>query len=435
MKRRYLVTLCYLVFLCNSAFAQDGNLKFESLKLNSSPAFVLLGVEPDNIQRPSTPAKLIAGLQNAVVNQQIKPNLAFEISPYYLSSPKDESDKRFNPSYYLLDKNDLGSTIVKTLSLSLTTSETDQQTFGNLKSGTGTAFGLRFLLVDGKPGRQLQTWNNSYLKKTFYQRLYALAKAFQGQEFDLNLIIDRAIADFKENILPNEKFNTLSAGQVNEFTSAAKRKVAYDLASAGINHNKAEAVLYLFNQFKAASTTEGNELQSLQRRVNPLVKQGFMLEFAAGQALVFQNNNFEDAALAKTAFWLTPSYRWDISGKDSNQVSLLDLMGVVRYTLNNHMAGVDIANYLDAGIKGAITQNRWSGSSEFVYRYASVLPQGYHKNYTYRLTTGIDYKLSDAITFKFNFGTNFDGNTSTYTDPKKIFITGGLNFGFIDFKK
>ena len=104
-------------------------------------------------------------------------------------------------------------------------------------------------------------------------------------------------------------------------------------------------------------------------------------------------------------------------------------MGVLRYTINNQQAGVDIANYADAGIKGAYSQERWSISVEGVYRNASAKPVGQDKAYTYRATVGASYKLNDAFTLTFNFGTNFDGNTATYTDPKKLFAVGGLNFG------
>lgn len=40
------------------------------------------------------------------------------------------------------------------------------------------------------------------------------------------------------------------------------------------------------------------------------------------------------------------------------------------------------------------------------------------------------------ITFQAAFGSNFDGNSTTYSDPSKMFAIGGFNFGFGEwFKK
>jgi hypothetical protein len=160
----------------------------------------------------------------------------------------------------------------------------------------------------------------------------------------------------------------------------------------------------------------------------PFTKQGFTLEFAVGEALVFQENSFKKTTHAKTGFWLTPSYRWQLeSAKDD--IKLLDIMGVLRYTLNNQKDSVDVSDYLDGGLKLQYTKNNWSFSFEGVYRYATELPAGSSKNHTWRWVSNLDYKINDMLTFKFCFGGNFNGNTATYTDPKEMFALGGLNLG------
>src|SRR5689334_3661819 len=68
--------------------------KFESLKLTSAPAYTILGVDPQNIQRPSTPADFIAGAQSAVVNGKLQPNFAIEATPYYWKHPKTTAGKQ-----------------------------------------------------------------------------------------------------------------------------------------------------------------------------------------------------------------------------------------------------------------------------------------------------------------------------------------------------
>jgi hypothetical protein len=415
-------------------------LTFDNLKLNSSPAFVLLGVEPDNIQRPSSPSQFVAGLQNAVVDGKLQPNVAFEISPYYLfSSKKSRSDpkkdeKQFNASYYLLDKPGLAKTIAKTLSISFGTSETDKTVFGNLKSGTGLGLGLRFQLVSGKPAKNLKKWNDAFFKHHFYKAFAASVKYNSATVFNYKNVSNKAVEDFKTYV-DSAEFNTLSEQDVQYFLKNAMSEINSKVESESLANNKDRVALYIETLDKVAGDEYSKRLDSLNSGKNPLTKQGFILEFAAGQALVFQDNNYNDVALAKTAIWLTPSWRWDASNANSDNISLIDAMGVVRYTFNNQDAHVDVADYLDLGVKGAFTQNRWSGSLEYVNRRASKLPTGQQKKYTYKLTVGLDYKLTDAITFKFTFGTNFDGNTATYTDPKKMFAVGGLNFGIFGLNK
>jgi len=395
---------------------------------------VLLGIEPDNIQRPSTPALLVAGLQNAVVDGKLQPNVAFEISPYYLKNPKDTKSKRFDPVALLLDKKSFFSTFYRTLSISLATSATDQQVFGNLKPGTGVGLGFRALLIDGRPTTLLKKWNDIWLESLFIDKLEAtISSAGAAQITDLNTVIDQVFKVFVTSVIPAQDFNTLSKQELDKFLTDTKTKITADLQLKANAADKSVIDAYLVALQSEWDAKNKTALKNVNEGTNPLVKQGFMLELAGGNAFVFQDNTYAAAANAKTAFWLTPSYRWDVS-VDSKQISLLDLMGVARYTINNQVAGVDVANYLDAGLKGAFTQNKWSGSLEVIYRHASHLPEGLTRAYTYRYAVGMNYKLSDAVTFTFNFGANFDGNTATYTDPKKIFAVGGLNFGLPGFK-
>jgi len=435
MKRLLYLAVLFVVVQQQFLIAQTpAPQNFQTLQLNSSPAYVLLGVEPTNIQRPSPPSQFVAGLQNAVVNGKLQPNLAFEISPYYLKNPKDTSSKLFNPTDYLLNKKNFFQTIYQTLSISLATSSTDSVVFGNLKSGTGIGLGLHFLFVDGTPGDRFKKWGDSYLESLFFDKLLANVEVFNSATVgDINAIIDHTNNVYQNSVLPAQKFNTLSKKEWNDFIAKLKSSIAYDIQAKGIGSDKQAVVGYLTVLKKNADKDVETASANLSTGVNPLAKQGFMLEFDAGQAYVFQGNVYSDAALAKSAMWLSPSYRWDVS-KDSKTVSLLDLMGVIRYTFNNISEKVDVANYFDAGLKGNYTQDKWAGSLEFIYRYASAVPIGYTKNYTYRLTAGMSYKLSDMVTFTFNFGTNFDGNTVTYSDPKKMFAIGGLNFGFLNFK-
>ena len=158
-----------------------------------------------------------------------------------------------------------------------------------------------------------------------------------------------------------------------------------------------------------------------------------MLELAVANAGLAQDNRWKDMANAKTSIWLTPSYRFNIN-KDPSIINFIDIMAVARFTFNSKR--VDSSDYVDIGGKLQWIHNRLSLSTEAIYRRLSEKPKSVLKKYTFRTAFTLSYKMNDVITFQASFGSNFDGNSNTYSDPSKMFAVGGFNFGFNDwFKK
>ena len=117
-------------------------LKLEDLRTPSSPAFVLLGVEPAAAERPSTPKALAASFISATTSGDLLPrNYALEIAPYWLAS---HPRLTFEDYYHAR----LGQNLIQTLSLSLVTSK-DTTALDTLTAGTRVGLGVRALLVAG----------------------------------------------------------------------------------------------------------------------------------------------------------------------------------------------------------------------------------------------------------------------------------------------
>jgi hypothetical protein len=434
--KKIIVGFIILSFIFHfNAMAQGDTLNVESLKLNSAPAYVILGVEPDNIQRPSSPSQFIGGVQNAVVNGQLKPNFAFEFSPYYLKKPKGKDSIRFRAVEYLLPQKSLFKNIARTTSISIATSQSDTVVFGNLEPGTGLGIGLRCVLVEGKPHsdkvKLLQVWNQVYLKEIILNDLIAAAESIDSIKM-LESLISEIATNWKTKIEDSlSQYNLLSQEFVNTFIDDITSDLLQEIS---FNNSASLATIsnYLNGRFEFYKSSEKEILSRINQEKFPFAKTGFMLEFAFGESVVFQNNQWKDITQTKAAIWLTPSYRWEAKTNDKDNFTLIDLLGVLRYTFNNKKDIVDISNYFDAGVKTQILHNRIGFSLEAVYRYATEKPQDVKKNYTYRLVTSFDYKVSDLITFKFSFGTNFNGNISTYSEPKNMFALGGVNFGIFN---
>jgi hypothetical protein len=425
---------------CYSQFATPPT-NVESLKLNSAPAYVILNVEPENIQRPTSPQQFVAGVQNAIVNGKLKPNVAMEITPFYMAKPENDKSSRFNVySHILNEDNSPGSNIKKTFSISFATSESDTVAFGKLKPGMGLGFGIRTVLINTKSKNEvvdnLKKWMESEVIRVFFGKLQR-SKWADSQKGMIDSLISYSNS-FKQLALTNQSFNGLPYSYASKIIDSINTVI-----TSNIINNAFVATDASIQSFQAQFAGEVNRQTLLQSvylsKINgknlPLTSSGFSLELGAGYASVLEKNEFNGWKYAKAGVWLTPSWRWTTS-KDDKVISLFDFMGVVRYTLNNKKDSIDQADYLDAGLKTQFTRNKWSGSLEFVNRWASSVPDTVNSKTTYRLAVGIDYKITDALTFKFTFGSNFDGNTRTYSKPKEMFAIGGLNLGiFNPFKK
>lgn len=430
--------------------AQEGNTtsgkggyvpRYESLKINSSPAFVLLGIEPENIQRPGSPKQFVAAMQNATTNGKLKPNVAFEFTPFYFSKKNDKDSLRFNPAEYLLaPSKSVFNNINKSLTFSVATSESDTVAFGKLKPGTALGVGLRCLLIEGtrKKGviADLREWQKAEIKIAFYD---ALKKRIKDPKIstlpDVIMAFNETRDVFVNQSLKETRFNPFSHSYAKDIIEQIGQNLLMMIEKGQLASKEAVALRFS-TQREIYNAVEAGKLASLASYGKlPFAKEGFMLELAAGEALVFQNNQTGSPAHAKAAIWLTPSYR-QILVADETTTEMIDFMGVIRFTFNNKAAGIDVADYFDAGTRIQYTRNRASFSLEAVYRRASEVPAGVSKNYTWRFVSSFDYKINELITFKFAFGGNFNANTATYTRPKDMVLLGGLSLGlFNQFKK
>ncbi|MFT3981622.1 MAG: hypothetical protein QM687_14200 [Ferruginibacter sp.] len=413
MKKSIIVLLFLLQSWALMAQSQTVNDQVSSLQLKSSPAYVMLGVEPENIQRPNSPSEFLAGVQSAIVNEKLQPNFAMETTPYYWGKKKPDS-KRFNAADFLFSNN-FGDNLLRSLTFSFATSESDSTIFGKLKPGTGIGAGLHMQLVPGKPSRKTR------------ERLY-----------------EWYTAHHMENIL-NQVIQVLEADKEIENTDAWLDEVMNIGSSKDIPHGEKQIMADMLMKLLGKKTITPADLPEIQEKQNkisensenalaavneykfPLTREGFMLELAFANACVAPGNVWNDWVNAKTSLWITPSFRFNIN-KDKEMADFIDIMAVARCTFNS--SKVDTTDYVDVGGKLQWIHNRISFSFEGIYRSLSKKPANLQKGHTFRSAFVLGYKVNDIITFQASFGTNFDGNSTTYSDPKKMFAVAGFNFGF-----
>ena len=127
----------------------------EDLRAPSTPAFVLLGIEPTSVQRPETPRALTTTLLSlAGDNGALPRNFAIEIAPFWLRSRPGFSFGDFYHGERHGGLATIATTIKRSFALSVATAP---RIAGNDPSGTSVAIGARLMLWPGRPSALLDS--------------------------------------------------------------------------------------------------------------------------------------------------------------------------------------------------------------------------------------------------------------------------------------
>ncbi|MGE8535822.1 MAG: hypothetical protein ACN6OJ_14635 [Chryseobacterium sp.] len=414
MKGGYIFNVLVLFIAFAGIKAQDKTLgdQVTSLHLKSSPAFVVLGVEPENIQRPNSPTDFLASVNSAVVNEKLQPGFAIETSPYYWGENKNKSN--YENIDYIFSSN-YGNNLLRSLTFSFASSASDTLSFGGTQKGTAFGIGMHLQLVQGKPSKKtvkkLTEWYvSSYSSLALMQILESINT--RGRIDDLDTYL--------EEVLSVGSFKLIEGDQ----KKVIKLLLRQMIGSNSLNENDAVRIKSINENLKHVSEITINDIN---KYTFPLTREGFMLEFAIANASLAVESQWKQFKSAKTSIWITPSYRFNIN-KDKESSDFFDIIAVSRMTFNAKQT--DVSNYYEFGGKLQWIHNRISISGEYISRYLSEKPDTMLKNHTSRMAFSFAYKLTDNFTFQMSMGSNFDGNSTTYSDPAKMFVVGGLNFGF-----
>jgi hypothetical protein len=194
---------------------QSGPIKLESLRTPPSPAFVLLGVAPSAVERPTSPRAVAASLLRATGDSGFLPrHYAIEVAPYWLvSHPSLTFDRYYHPS--------LGRSLVQSLSISFATSPL-RNAGDSADVGTSLGMGVRALLLSGKPSEELDSL------RTQLRRLQQRVLDATGDSAE-----QRALAALKPVALAIQHANTERTGWIVELAGAATGDFPGDVAANG----------------------------------------------------------------------------------------------------------------------------------------------------------------------------------------------------------
>jgi hypothetical protein len=145
------LTLFSIVGTVLSASAARGAeaLSVEDLRLNTAPAFVLLGTTPTAVEQPGSPrafaASLFASQDDNSAGRVLPRNLALEFAPYWWFYGKELTWDEYQKNDALL------ANLGRTLTFSVATAEAELPTPAGTSDGTGIGLGFRVNLWKGQP--------------------------------------------------------------------------------------------------------------------------------------------------------------------------------------------------------------------------------------------------------------------------------------------
>jgi hypothetical protein len=428
----------------------DATPSLNSLATPDSPAFVILGVSPTTVQRPTTPNAVAASLLSAFGSngQTLAPNYALEVAPYWLwSHPETSFDDVAKNSF---------STPIQTLTLSLATTGSGTETSLTTASPAVTvagapsvattpkaALGLRTTLVQGVvdksallPCTKQLTAQADFVAVSLNQKEHdwiamwsgRLADAWKngwqaGRRAALRSLPEGTIApDAPVPVLP-APFNAphLPPDPSNPANDLGKAQVAWSSAwatvwGAGWASGSASvggqgAPLPVASAPPAPALPPDTIATMTQAAVAaaPAVdtktcikvatsREGFVLDAAVAAATDFPSAKVDKGRVSTYSGWLTAAYlSTNLSG-----------LGLLRFMKDNLSTAGQHTTSLDLGARAIVAVSKFGLSGESVYR--APLDANTSKK-QYRVDIAADVELSEGYWFSLAGGHDFiDGS-------------------------
>ncbi|HKR04360.1 MAG TPA: hypothetical protein VJY62_06940 [Bacteroidia bacterium] len=380
--KKYVIIIFLLQGFC--VYAQnDTKVSLDQLQTPSSPAFNLLGIDPENIERPKNPTDFSLSLNNATQDfTTIPKSYAIEFAPYWTFDGRNSTFKDYI-------SNKMGSNILQSLTISAgtttKTSEIDSSEFYQI------GFAVKFSIFRGNVTDDFKSWNDSatyYLGENAadHSRIYDRLKDADPLYNTLKALLIKAIKDS----LPSDELNTMLNKRVEELGDQAT-KIQKDSSK------------YNFKRI--------NELAGQ----TDFKRTGWKLDAAIGTVMDYPENTFQTCYVTKVGGWLTGGYE---SEKSINGLGVLRVMDNIYQKYVNDSAEIvndiriaswdwgvrvykDITSKLTLSFEH-ITRVPISNNKKLDDNYIS------HPKVSSRDVFSINYKVGKNQNVSFTYGKDFD---------------------------
>jgi hypothetical protein len=371
MKKVNLLIFCFAFF--SSAVAQtagDSSAALNLITTPNSPGFTILGISPQEIERPQTPTDLAVNILNNTDNFSTLPqNYSLEFAPAWIFAGR-------KISYSDFEKNEVAKNIAQTFTVSLASAE------GFTAEDTRFGTGFRFSILRG----EIDSGFQSYQRKvsTGFAKLDSLNR---GISESLN---QRRRADTR--LLELE-------GQLKVAREAGENELAMALLQA-IDAR----ILQIAKEVEEEYKNELDELKALASEIH-VRRIGWVWDFAGATALDFANNNFTNSYLTNSGLWTTVGFE----GKSN--LTLL-ATGRAMFQHANRVTLDTAKTNLDAGARILWQKGKFNFAGEVLYRQSIVKNGSNGGQWKYDVNAAFLFMPNKTLSF--SLGKNFEDLKATY---------------------
>ena len=386
MKKLLLLFVLIYALKANAQDTKEGA-SLDQLQAPASPAFNLLDISPNTVERPTNPTDFALSLSNASENFSVIPkNYAIEFAPGWLFNSKNITYQDF-----ISDKN-VWKNIMQTAIVSAGTRA--QAAIIDTTSFYQTAFAIKFSVKRGSVGKEYEQWNaevNSLLT----------AVTMAGSK----LLVDTLKTDPDYQLYKALQNDSLIKSNANFLEQIGVLKTA--------RREYLDSVLTLKLQ-----ETKVNEIEQLKKLAgnNDFERYGWKLDLAAGLVIDYPKNNWSNGTVSRFAIWATGGY---ISTEK------LAGFGVLRFKndyysayLNNDGVAIPNVNISSLDIGGRVFKD-FAKKFTISFEYALRMPVVYNKSQltTYsisypenqsRYIFSLNYKVGKNQNISFTYGKSFE---------------------------
>ena len=345
---------------------------FDKMRTPDSPAFVILGVSPTEIQRPGTPMAVATALSGFVSGSSvtIPTNLALEVAPYWLYDHPQLTSKAYQEGGW--------RNVYRTFTLSLATKQSSRDTTDMsgttvTHSDTDLALGARARLYSSGPDRGAHC----------VEKLEALTSAAT------ELSVTARLSDSELTDLAS-RFTVGSTDYKNAFQAAMAKKIAGDPVT---------------------------KLQDAQKNLDKKCfdvtasAQGFSLDLAGAIDWTFPDSvaSASNSNLISRAGWLSGAYASD------------RLTGILLARYVGLRSGTDWQQVFDAGLRLVFKRPTFGLSAEGIARLHLSGPG----DDTYKVDLAAEYEFGNGTWVTVTFGRSF-----TAAQAGSLFSLANLSWSF-----
>ena len=412
-----MIVACALAFSTDVWSADDDTgPTVKNTRTPDAPAFVLLGVSPTQVERPTQPSAVAVSLLTATAGADnlIPQNYAIQVAPYWLvGHPHLTSTEYFSPG--------IGQGLVDTLSLSFISSRVST-TPGQKADANQIGIGVRTSIVvgHGSPALHKQEAKLAALQYENNVLTGLLIPYLQTETPPADADVGGAkLSDLINKV--HQAFSVASGTpQEMQQYAAAEKQLVDRLNALWADSHRNTSTQRLRDGANALAADVETQLSKVVNSIQIADddRRGFSMSLAGASAWLIPDDTSAERKLTKWGLWATPSYRPD-------EVPI-EVIGVARVS-HRPDAGGD--TMIDVG--GRITNQvgRFNWSFEYVGRVDRV--SGVDNTTSERAAAVVDIRVRDDMYVTVNYGKDFADPARGQTKGG-ILTTLGLSFDFGD---